>query len=87
MGFTTGFGTIAPGQVQYWWYRHFQGGVDGVDLGPQYAMANPLNPGGFLRVYHQSKKKEDNGSITYWVTVENVGSVTTNFNLQGGGLT
>ena len=78
-----GFGTIGAGQWQRWWYRI----NNGADLGPRYAMANPFNPGGELESHHQTKKKEGDGTITYWVWVRNIGSVTTNFNLQVGGLT
>jgi len=78
-----GFGTIAPGTAQRWWYRR----NNGEDFGAQYCMANPLNPGGSLQVNDQTKVKENDGSITYWVTIHNIGGVTTNFNLHGGGLT
>ena len=77
-----GFGTIAPGDVQRWWYR-LDGGSD---LGAQYCMANPLNPGGCLQVSDETKCRDDDGSITYWVTITNIGNVTTNFHLSGGGL-
>jgi hypothetical protein len=50
-------------------------------------MANPLNPGGILQVNNQTKERNNDGTVTYWVTVRNIGNVTTNFTLQGGGLT
>jgi hypothetical protein len=49
-------------------------------------MANPLNPGGCLQVNDQNKCRNNDGSITYWVTIKNIGSVTTNLNISGGGL-
>lgn len=75
-----GFGTISPGAVQRW-FVSFGGG----DRGAQYIGANPLNPGGSLQMSDQTKTKNNDGSITYWVTIRNIGGVTTNFNLQGGG--
>jgi hypothetical protein len=77
-----GFGTLGPGSTTTWWYKYGGSG----DKGAQYAMAHPLNPGGSLRVTNQTKKRENNGTITYFVTIRNIGSVTTNFNLSGGGL-
>jgi hypothetical protein len=83
MAWTGRTALLSPGAKVYWSIR-INGGAD---FGAQLSLANPLNPGGVLRTYHQSKKREDDGSTTYLVTVENVGSVTTNYNLQGGGLT
>jgi hypothetical protein len=82
MGFTFGFGTIAPNDEQHWWYS-----FGGSDRGAQYTMANPLNPGGTLRTFNQAKGKNNDGTVTYYVSVRNVGAVTTNYNIQGGGLT
>lgn len=50
-------------------------------------MAHPLNPGGSLQVNDQTKERRNDGTITYWVTIKNIGGVTTNFSLSGGGLT
>lgn len=77
-----GFGTIAPGDAngQRWWFR-FDGGTD---QGTRYITAHPLNPGGDLVVFDHSKKLENDGTFTYWVSVRNVGSNVTNFNWQGG---
>jgi hypothetical protein len=82
MPWTSGFGTIIPGESQRWWYS-----FGGQDQGPQLATGHPLNPGGTLQVNDQTKARNSDGSITYWVTVRNIGGFTTNFNLQGGGLT
>ncbi len=82
MAFTTGFGTITPGTSQRWFYS-----FGGADRGAQYVMANPLNPGGLLLTDDQSKARNNDGTVTYFVTVRNIGGLTTNFNLQGGGLT
>ena len=77
-----GFGTIAPGTAQRWWIKHGGNG----DRGAQYTMAHPLNPGGSLQVNNQTKKRNNDGTITYWVTIRNIGDLTTNFSLSGGGL-
>lgn len=76
-----GFGTLAPGQTARWWYS-----FGGADRGAQMAEGHPLNPGGSLLAYDQTKVRDNSGTITYWVTIRNIGSVTTNFSLQGGGL-
>lgn len=76
-----GFGTIAPGHSQRWWYS-----FGGADHGAQYCMANPLNPGGALQVNDQTKERKNDGSVAYWVTIKNIGAFATNFNLSGGGL-
>jgi hypothetical protein len=81
MPWTGHFGTIAPGESQRWWFSW------GTDRHAQFVMANPLNPGGVLEVSGFTKATNNDGSITYWVTIRNIGSLTTNFNLQGGGLT
>jgi len=77
-----GFGTILPGHSQRWWYKYGGSG----DKGAQFCMAHPLNPGGVLRVTEQTKARNNDGTITYWVTIKNIGSLTTNFSLSGGGL-
>jgi hypothetical protein len=74
------FGTIAPGGVQRWFLT-----FGGADRGAQSIHADPLNPGGALQVNDQTKVRNNDGSITYFVTIRNIGSVTTNFSLQGGG--
>jgi hypothetical protein len=75
-----GFGTLPPGASQRWSFAF------GRDMGTQYITAHPLNPGGDMLVFDHSKKMENNGSFTYFVTVRNIGSVTSNFNWQGGGV-
>jgi hypothetical protein len=75
-----GFFTIPPGGVQRDWVS-----FGGADHGAQSIHAHPLNPGGSLQVNDQTKVMNNDGSFTYWVTVRNIGSVVTNYNLQGGG--
>jgi hypothetical protein len=77
-----GFGTIAPGaqNAQNWNISY-----GGSDHGAQAIHANPLNPGATLQVNNQRKTRNNDGSVTYWVTITNVGGFTTNFNLEGGG--
>ena len=81
MAWTGLFGTIAPGQSQRWWYS-----FGGEDRGAQLALPHPLNPGATLQANDQTKARNTDGTIAYFVTVRNIGSSTTNFNWQGGGL-
>ena len=76
-----GFGTLVSGQTARWWYR-----FGGSDLGAQYCMVNPLNPGGSIVANDQTKRRENDGTITYLVSFRNESGVSTNFNLSGGGL-
>lgn len=73
------FGTIAPGASQRWFFRLG-------DRGTQYITAQPLNPGGDLLVFDHSKKMENDGTFTYFVSVRNIGPNATNFSWQGGGV-
>jgi hypothetical protein len=84
-GYTGGFNNVglftqAPGAVGRYWVS-----FGGADHGAQSLHAHPLNPGGSLEVDDQTKVMNNNGSFTYWVTIRNIGSITTNFSLQGGG--
>jgi hypothetical protein len=78
MTWTSGFGNLAPGGIQTFWVEGFVGEP------AQYIMANPLNPGGSLMISDFTKVMNNDGSITYWVTIINTGTVSTNFNLIGG---
>lgn len=71
--------TIAPGATHRWWYTF------GGDRGFQHAGGDLKTPGGDLIAFDQSKKMENNGSITYFVSIRNIGSVPALYNLQGGG--
>lgn len=82
MAWTAFSGSLAPGAQTTWWYTW-----GSTDKHAQPAFANPRNPGGHLLSYNFSKKMEPNGSISYFVTVRNIGSLSTTYNLQGGGLT
>jgi hypothetical protein len=77
-----GFGTLASGETARWWYRF----TDGADFGAQYCMVHPLNPGGSIVVNDQTKRRENDGTITYVVSMRNEAGVPTNFSLSGGGL-
>jgi hypothetical protein len=81
LAWTAGFATISPGASRW------QSFTWGSNPGAQHIVPNPLNPGGFLRIDELSKKLETNGSVTYVVVYTNVGSVATNVNFQGGGVT
>jgi hypothetical protein len=80
MAWTAFSGTLAPGASTRWWYTW------GSDQRVQLASANPLNPNAELISYDFSKAIEG-GSVIYRVSVRNVGAFSTNYNLQGGGLT
>jgi len=75
-----GFGTLGAGQSGRWWISY-----GGGDHGAQSIHANPLNPGACLEVNNQTKCRNNDGSITYWVTITNISGFATNFNLEGGG--
>ncbi|MGA2257751.1 MAG: hypothetical protein ABSG53_24070 [Thermoguttaceae bacterium] len=57
----------------------------GGDHGAQAIHGHPENPGGSLQVDDQTKTMNADGSFTYWVTIKNVGTLATDFSLQGGG--
>ncbi|MGF6806751.1 hypothetical protein OKW30_001877 [Paraburkholderia sp. Clong3] len=57
----------------------------GADHGAQFIGGDPANPGGCLQTNYQTKTMNTGGTITYWVTIQNIGNVGTNFSLQGGG--
>jgi len=71
--------SIAPGQTHRWWYSY------GGNLGFQHAGADVKTPGAELMAFEQSKKIENNGSVTYFVSIRNLGSLPALYNLQGGG--
>ncbi len=71
--------SIAPGATHRWWYSY------GGDHGFQHAGADVKTPGAELIAFDQSKKIEDNGSVTYFASIRNVGPVPALYNLQGGG--
>lgn len=71
--------TISPGATLIWTYSF------GGDRGFQHAGADIKSPGADLIAFDQSKKMENNGSITYRVKIKNTGSVPCLHNLQGGG--
>ncbi|SOD95200.1 hypothetical protein [Spirosoma fluviale] len=71
--------TLAPGATHNWWYTR------GADFGFQHAAADIKTPGGPLIAFDQGKKKENNGSTTYFVSIRNIGPVPVLYNLQGGG--
>lgn len=57
----------------------------GADHGAQFIGGSPENPGGCLQTTDQTKCMNSDGTFTYWVTIQNIGNVPTNFSLQGGG--
>ena len=78
----SGFGSIAPGTSQDWW---FSWGGNG-DVGPQLIQAQPLEPtGGELVTVFAAEGADDNGHVTYHATVRNDGASTVPFQWRGGG--
>src|SRR5262249_34696092 len=71
---------LAAGAVGRYWVS-----FGGADHGAQFIGGQVQNPGGSLQMSNQTKCKNADGSITYWVTIQNIGNVGTNFALQGGG--
>jgi hypothetical protein len=81
MVWTVGSVTISPGARlghRFTWSS---------DPHAQHIVPNPLNPGGLLRIDELSKEQLAGGSVRYRVFYTNIGSVATNLNFQGGGLT
>jgi len=78
---TSGLGTIGPGQSQNWW---FTWGGNG-DVGPQLIQAEPLNASGELATTAIGESQASNGNLTYWATVVNNGTTTVAFQWRGAG--
>jgi hypothetical protein len=78
---TSGLGTIGPGQSQDWW---FAWGGNG-DVGPQLIQAEPLNASGELATTAIAESRDSNGNLTYHATVVNRGTTTVAFQWRGGG--
>lgn len=78
---TAGFGTIAPGEAQEWWFSW--GGTG--DVGPQLIQAEPLNESGELATTLIAESLDNNGHVTYHALVRNNGTATVNFQWRGGG--
>jgi len=78
---TSGLGTIGPGESQDWW---FAWGGNG-DVGPQLIQAQPLNASGELATTAIAESLDGNGYTGYHATVVNNGSTTIAFQWRGGG--
>jgi hypothetical protein len=78
---TSGLGTIGPGQTQDWW---FSWGGNG-DVGPQLIQAEPLNASGELATTVIAESRSAQGNLTYHATVVNRGTTAVGFQWRGGG--
>jgi hypothetical protein len=78
---TAGFGTIASGTSQEWWFSW--GGTG--DVGPQLIQAEPLNASAELATTKIVEGLDGNGHLTYYATVQNNGPNTVHFQWRGGG--
>ena len=81
MAWTSGTGTISPGETQEWL---FSWGGNG-DVGPQLIQAEPLTASAELSTTKISESLDANGHLTYFATVRNDGPVAVNFQWRGGG--
>jgi hypothetical protein len=72
-------GTINPGQSQRWW----TGGSGWYTLGNKPQLdAYPLNPGSELLYKDFACKLENDGHLTYYVTVVNNGLFAVNYQMR-----
>jgi hypothetical protein len=78
---TSGFGTLAPGASQDWWFSW--GGVG--DVGPQLIQAEPLEISGELATVQIAESLDSGGHLTYFATVHNNGPTPVRFQWRGGG--
>ena len=78
---TIGFGSIAAGTSQDWWFTWAGSG----DAGPQLIQSEPLNASGELATTQIAESLDSSGHLTYHATVENTGSNTIYFQWRGGG--
>ena len=81
MAWTSGSGTLAAGTSQQW---SFSWGGNG-DVGPQLIQAEPTNASGELATTEIAEGLGNNGHLTYYATVENLGSTAAQFQWRGGG--
>jgi hypothetical protein len=81
MSWTSGKGTIGPGQSADWW---FSWGGNG-DVGPQLIQAEPLGASGELATTQIAESLDSNGHLSYHATVVNHGTTTVSFQWRGGG--
>jgi hypothetical protein len=78
---TAGFGTLAPGASQEWWFSW--GGVG--DVGPQLIQAEPVSASGELATVEIAESQDSGGHLTYYATVRNDGPNPVRFQWRGGG--
>jgi hypothetical protein len=81
MAWTSGSGTLGPGQNQDWW---FSWGGNG-DVGPQLIQAEPLGTSGEVATTQIGESLDSNGHLTYHATVVNNGTTAVRFQWRGGG--
>jgi hypothetical protein len=81
MAWQLGWGTIAPGTSQDWWF--ILAGGNG-DAGPQLIQAEPLVSSGEL-VTVQMAEVLSSGFLSYRAVVRNDGPNTVKFTWRGGG--
>jgi hypothetical protein len=77
---TFGFGTLAPGASQDWWFSW-----GGGDVGPQLIQAQPVEASGELATVAAAESRDTGGQLTYHATVRNDGPNPVRFQWRGGG--
>lgn len=77
----SGFGSLAPGESQDWWFAFGGNG----DVGPQLIQAQPVEPSGELTTVMTAESVDTNGYLTYHATVRNDGGNAVHFQWRGGG--
>jgi hypothetical protein len=75
--------TLAPGAGVLVFGINFSSEAD---VSPIVIMANPLDPGGAMQTFNQSKMRHFFNTVSHAVNVVNVGSVVSRYNLEGGSL-
>jgi hypothetical protein len=91
MGFNTStWGSINPNQgpltTGIIWSPYNANGSGGADQGAQINLANPEDNGVTLMSDDQTKQRNLDGTVAYYVTITSLsGSNPTDFTLQGGG--
>ncbi|MDP9279839.1 MAG: hypothetical protein M3P00_10510 [Gemmatimonadota bacterium] len=73
--------TISPGATHYWWFTR----NGGANFGEQHGGADVKTPGAQLVADNQGKKIENNGTVSYHLSIRNADALPALYNLQGGG--
>lgn len=78
MAWQTGPVTLSPGQTQRWWFVWGPG-----DPGQQVIGVHPITPGSEIQYTTPGVQLNDDCSLTYLITVSNVGPSVASFFFRG----